>query len=83
MLAVWLPLNGDINNQGVSSLTKTAGTPQYKAGKIGQGLDLNSRVTFSCPDLTGTTKFTVAFWVMLEDNANLSTNWQDIISFTD
>ena len=81
-LLVWLPLNGNIDNQGLSSVEKTAGTPAYKSGKIGQCLDLNSRVTFKCNDLNGCQKFTVMFWVKIEDNSSLATNWQDVFSFT-
>ena len=83
-LQVWLPLNGNLNNQGLADdLILTSGTAMYKVGKIGQGLDLNSRISFNCQTLSGLTKFSVAFWAKVEDNTSLTTNWQDIIGFTD
>lgn len=85
MLNVWLPLQDNLNNQGLSTVTITAGESAalYKNSKIGKGLDLSKRVTFNCPDLSGSTKLSVAFWVMLEDNSNITSNYQDVISFTD
>ena len=38
---------------------------------------------FNCPDLSGCKKFTICFWVKIEDDANITTNWQDIIGFTE
>ena len=38
---------------------------------------------FNCPDLSGCKKFTICFWAKIEDDANITTNWQDIIGFTE
>lgn len=38
---------------------------------------------FNCPDLSGCKKFTICFWAKIEDDANITTNWGDIIGFTD
>jgi hypothetical protein len=73
----------NLNNQGLSEVTVTSGTAKYKIGKIGQGFDLNSRVMFNCPDLSGCKKFTICFWAKIEDDANITVNWQDIIGFTE
>jgi len=49
-----LPLNGNLDNQGLSVVTQTSGTAKYKtSGKIGQGLDLSSRLAFNCSVLAG------------------------------
>lgn len=72
-----------MNNQGLSEVTVTSGTAGYKAGKIGQGLDLNSRVYFNCSDLYGCKKFTICFWAKIENDSGITANWQDIIGFTD
>lgn len=84
MLAVWLPLLGDIDNQGLCPITVISGTPVWlDNGKIGQGLSLNSRVGFNCSALSGCKKFTVAFWVRIDDNPEITTNWLDVFRFND
>lgn len=85
-LQVWLPLNNNLKNQGLADITVTTSTsPVFKDyGKIGgKCLDLSTRVAFNCPALSGVTTFSVAFWVKLEDDSSITTNWQDIISFAD
>ena len=38
-LQVWLPLNGNIDNQGLTPVTLSVGSPTYTSGKIGQCLN--------------------------------------------
>ena len=47
-LQVWLPLNGNLYNQGLTDVVLNSGTPTYTSGKIGQCLN------------TGTLKFDVS-----------------------
>ena len=84
-LLVWLPLNGSINNQGVGDLTCTTSGPLYKsAGKLGEScLNLNKRVSFTCPQLANLQSFSVCFWGMSEASSTLTTDWQDLIGFID
>lgn len=81
-LLIHLPLNGNLDNHGFAELSVYSGTPSYlDSGKIGgQALDLNSRIVFDCAALNGLQTFSVAFWVRIDDNENLSTNWNDVIS---
>ena len=83
-LLVHLPLTGDLHNQGLAEITY-AGTPVFKTtGKIGNSaFDLSHRVTFNCPSLDGVKTFSIAFWGKVNSDTNLSTNWVDVISFTD
>ena len=83
-LLVHLPLLGNLNNQGLAEITYT-GTPVFKTtGKIGNSaFDLSHRVTFNCPSLDGVKTFSIAFWAKVNSDSNLSTNWVDVISFTD
>lgn len=83
-LAVWLPLNGDLHNQGLSSTT-FSGTAAYKSyGKLGgQSLSLQNRITCSTPALNGVQFFSIAFWCRIEDNPDSTANWMDVIGFTD
>ncbi len=83
-LQVWLPLTGNLHNQGLSEITYT-GTPTFKSvGKIGaKSYDLNYRTTITCPDLTNKSRFTIAFWAKVNTDTSLTTNWVDVIGFTD
>ena len=83
-LLVHLPLTGDLHNQGLAEITYT-GTPVFKTtGKIGNSaFDLSHRVVFNCPSLDGIKTFSIAFWAKVNSDTNLSTNWVDVISFTD
>ena len=84
MLRVWLPLTKDLRNQGLASLT-SSGTPVFKnSGKLGgKSLDLNTRISFTCSALANLTTFSIAFWAKVNDDTSLSTDWVDIIGFTD
>lgn len=83
-LQVWLPLNGNLNNQGLGNITITSGNPTYKNGKVtSKSLNLNQRIYFTCPQLANLQTFSVCFWGMTEDSSTLTTNWQDLIGFTD
>ncbi len=83
-LLVWLPLTGNINNHGLAASLTTTNTPVYKTtGKIGSCLDLNTRVQFSCPDLSNLQTFSIAFWAKVNADSSLTTNWVDVIGFTD
>ena len=83
-LQVWLPLKGDLHNQGLSSTT-FSGTAAYKSyGKLGrQSLSLQNRITCSTPALNGVQFFSIAFWCRIEDNPDSTANWMDVIGFTD
>lgn len=48
-LQVWLPLNGNLNNQGLTPITFASGTPTYTTGKIGQCLGSGS-LSFTVSD---------------------------------
>lgn len=43
-LQVWLPLNGNITNQGLTTVTLSSGTPTYTNGKLGKCLGAGSLV---------------------------------------
>lgn len=75
-LQVWLPLNGNLKNQGFATLV-TSGAPSYVAGKMGQALSLASRVSFTgLPQLN---HFTIAFWAKVD---SCTADWVDLLGFT-
>ena len=41
-LQIWLPLDGNLNNYGLTDVTLSSGTPTYTTGKIGQCLSTGS-----------------------------------------
>ena len=59
-LRVWLPLNGNFNNQGLDSFA-ISGTPTFVNGKTGKGLDLSKLITFTAPTLNGLKAFSCCF----------------------
>ncbi len=82
-LLVWLPLNGSLNNQGLSDITVN-GTPAYGSGKISKdALDLiNSRqITINCPSLNTVSKFSICFWVIGTKDVN-DPDWASPIKFS-
>ena len=74
-LQVWLPLNGNLNNQGLSSAAITAlSTPTYSNnGKIGQCAYGAYKINYKQTN----NEVSVAFWICLTG----SSQWTDIFSF--
>lgn len=48
-LVVWLPLNGNLENQGLSGVKPTISSPIYSNGKIGQCLLLDKQIDTTLP----------------------------------
>ena len=74
-LRVWLPLNGDLHNQGLTSVTLSSGTPTYTNGKLGQCLNsgtLNFNVSDNLITSLGSTNiYSICCWCK---NLNTSTS---------
>ena len=83
-LLVWMPLKGDLKNHGSGTVT-TSGTPAYRNDGVDgkQCLNMYNKITCNCANLNGCKKFSIAFWVKIVDDSNITTNWQDVIAFTD
>lgn len=84
-LLVWLPLQGDLRNNGLAGdLTFGAVTASYdNAGKIGKALSVrDANIRFIVPELENLKTFSVAFWYKPIANESLTTNWCDILAFT-
>lgn len=80
-LQVWLPLNGDLNNQGLSNVTASNnGAVIDSNGKIGSCYKFgtgDSKITLSTNSFTGLTgDFSVACWVKITSwNTSYATIW--------
>ena len=48
-LQIWLPLNGNLENQGLSGIKPTISSPIYTNGKIGQCLLLDKQIDTTLP----------------------------------
>lgn len=84
---IWLPLNGDLRNNGLSSVEITAiaspAPTYYTNGKIGKAYNANRRTMFNCPDLSGLETFTICFWAKTLPSDTLTIDWSDILGFQD
>ena len=80
-LAVWLPLNGNLTNQGLEEAIIDSGTPGYTNGGKVLGKYMNSgNLTFTVPSITGTKECTFMFWAYVV-SANVVSDWTRIASF--
>ena len=78
-LRIWLPLNGTLENKGLSDINLTA-TPTYvTGGKIGNQCLASQLGWFEIPDMTGKKQMSFAYWVKI--NTVTSTNWLDTFSW--
>lgn len=81
-LQVWLPLNGNLNNNGLARITHT-GIPIYNNGKFGKALDLlnSPQITINCSKLSNISKFSICFWIKGTKDSN-DGDWASPIHFT-
>ena len=78
-LRVWLPLNGSLENQGLSDINLNA-TPTYATGgKIGNQCLASQLGWFAVPDMANKKQMSFAYWVKI--NTATSTNWLDTFSW--
>lgn len=70
-LQVWLPLNGNLNNQGLNNTTFT-GSTTFEAGKIGQAgvFGTNAKRAISSATVTLNSQVTIAFWIKIKTWVN-------------
>ena len=79
-LQVWLPLNGDLHNQGLDPAVFSKTTENvWGSGKIGEKALLTSTGTnkIMVNGLKNKQKFSIAFWVKIDTTLNF-TNYYDI-----
>ena len=68
-LLVWLPLNGDLHNQGLSDVTvNVSGATSWGDGKFGQALSGNNSTFWTVSALTLGENVSIAQWVKTSDS---------------
>lgn len=78
-LQVWLPLTGDLRNQGLADVSITSTVTFADNGKIGQKC-LNSTTNyFDVPIMINKKQLSFAYWVKI--NEGTTTNWLDTITW--
>lgn len=80
-LLVWMPLNGNLTNQGLDTLSFLATTAAYSSvTKFAKSLNLKSaNIQFKSPELVGARVFSIAFWIYSESNTSYKRDWNAAI----
>jgi len=70
-LQVWLPLNGNLNNQGLNNTTFT-GSTTFEPGKLGQAgvFGTAAKRAISSATVTLNSQVTIAFWIKIKTWVN-------------
>lgn len=74
-LQVWLPLNGNLNNQGLAEISSISGAYAEKQGKIGKGHNTQSTISFFCSVLNNAKIFSIAFWIKADSSSTITSDW--------
>lgn len=83
-LQVWLPLNGDLKNHGVGTITNASGNPTFVKSITGKGIDTTKEAySFTCNELEDCDSFTVAFWAKVNTDSAITGNYFDVLSLGD
>ena len=83
MLAVWLPLNGDLTNNGLENVTISGSGTFTADGKIGKCLsNSGSAIIITSQTLVNSKIWSVCFWGYVV-SANVTGNWIRLISMYD
>lgn len=80
-LQVWLPLNGNLNNQGVATITTTGGIVD-NGGKIGKCYLVTSSSYLSITEsIATTTEWSTCFWMKLPSSMDNATAWENMFRY--
>ena len=82
-LQVWLPLNGNLKNQGTAKVTVTnSGNTINNNGKIGSCYLINkNNVITITENFFNTNEFTFSFWLKMASNMGNNTAWEAFMRF--
>lgn len=84
-LQVWLPLNGNINNQGIGKASSDfiISGATFDSGKTGKNLIISNQKsnTITIEELKNKKNLTIAFWFKMTPDKTF-TAWSDLINFS-
>lgn len=82
-LQVWMPMIGNINNQGLSNLSNLSGNyVQATCSTFGKCLNVpNSPINFTADGLVNAKKFSVCFWILTDKGVKV--NWSPMLRLGD
>lgn len=79
-LQVWLPLNGNLNNQGLNNITVSGGTIDNN-GKLGKCYLVNKNSYISIAHtIPKTSNWTMTWWMKLPSSMNNATAWEGMLN---
>lgn len=72
-LLVWLPLNGNMNNNGIDNvvITENGGSAVYADGKTGLGLSTSGNKYWTIGPITLTSEASITYWSKTTTNAKM------------
>lgn len=73
-LQIWLPLDGDMKNKGLSqghTITNNGGEPVFDVGNVGKGLVCNGSKNWKISGVTLGSEVTIAWWSKTTANAKM------------
>lgn len=83
-LRVWLPLDGDLRNLGISEVNIIAGTAAYGTGKISESalnyINSTTNLELYCEKLNNVSTFSICFWAKSSKDTS-DTEWASPIHF--
>lgn len=78
-LQVWMPLNGNLDNQGLSEINFSSNySPSYADGKIGKCMNGGTTISFSPSSTITTAGVSISMWVKSKEVSSSSTVWWKI-----
>ena len=81
-LQVWLPLNGDLTNNGLENVTIYGSGTFTPDGKIGKCLSGGSTISITSQTLANSKTWSICFWGYVV-SANVTDNWTRLIRMSD
>ena len=74
-LQIWMPLMGNLNNQGLETNYTVSGSPTYSSnGKIGKCLNTKNTIEINAPVMINLKSWSVCFWGYITSSLGTS-NW--------